>query len=70
MTPSAWKSSDIDNWIRNQIIASGQDGSIVKDEPLRILKLREVIERTRLSKSSIYRQIAAGRFPPPFHLIN
>jgi predicted DNA-binding transcriptional regulator AlpA len=66
--PSAWISTLIDNWIRSRIIASGQDGSVVRDEPQRILKLPDVIARTRLTKSSIYRLIAAGKFPPPFHL--
>jgi predicted DNA-binding transcriptional regulator AlpA len=69
-SPSAWISTQIDNWIRDQIIASGGDCSVVKDEPQKTLKLKDVIERTRLSKSSIYRQIAAGKFPRPFHLIN
>lgn len=33
-----------------------------------VLKLKEVIARTRLSKSNIHRLIANGLFPKPFKL--
>lgn len=34
----------------------------------RYLLVHEVIERIRLSRSTIYRQIAAGSFPAPYSL--
>jgi prophage regulatory protein len=34
----------------------------------RYLLLKDVIERVRLSRSTIYRQIAAGTFPSPYSL--
>jgi predicted DNA-binding transcriptional regulator AlpA len=68
MTPSAWKSTDIDDWQKKQLIAAGDNPSIVKDDQLRFLRLRHVIERSGLSKSAIYRGIAAGKFPAPIAL--
>jgi len=39
-------------------------GSLVPcPRPLRFLTLREVRERTTLSRSAVYRQMAAGTFP-------
>jgi predicted DNA-binding transcriptional regulator AlpA len=70
MAPSAWNSKDIDKWLRDRIAAAGQDPSVVEDKPLQILKIKDVKERTKLGRSTIYRQIALGRFPAPFHLIN
>ena len=32
------------------------------------LLAREVVERVRLCKSTVYRQIQAGEFPPPVQL--
>ena len=34
----------------------------------RLLRLPEVMERSGLSRSSIYRQIARGAFPAPVHV--
>ena len=36
-----------------------------KPHPDRILRLREVIRRIRLSRASIYRHMAEGAFPRP-----
>ena len=33
------------------------------DSPARILRLKAVLERTGLSRSTLYRKIQAGRFP-------
>ena len=33
------------------------------DQPDRILRLKTVLERTGLSRSTLYRKIADGRFP-------
>lgn len=37
-------------------------------EPLTLLRLREVTRRTALSRSAVYRAIAAGTFPAPVKL--
>jgi len=34
----------------------------------RLLRLQEVVERVGMRRSWIYREIAAGRFPPPVKL--
>jgi prophage regulatory protein len=39
-------------------------------KPRRVLRLREVIARTGLSKSTIYLQITKGLFPAPAHLLS
>jgi len=33
------------------------------DQPDRILRLKTVLDRTGLSRSTLYRRIASGRFP-------
>jgi hypothetical protein len=68
MPPSVWESPGIMDWLRGQQIAAGRDPSIVKGEEFRYLRLPEVIRLTSLSKTSIYRQINAGRFPRPIKL--
>lgn len=37
-------------------------------EPLNLLRLREVTRRTGKSRSSVYREVAAGTFPAPVKL--
>jgi prophage regulatory protein len=37
-------------------------------EPLSLLRLREVTRRTGKSRSSVYRDVAAGTFPAPVKL--
>lgn len=37
-------------------------------QPDRFLKLREVIEMTSLSRTTIYRKMGEGAFPKPFAL--
>jgi Prophage CP4-57 regulatory protein (AlpA) len=68
VAPSVWINTGIIEYLRANAIASGQDGSLVKDEPQRLLRLPEVKKMTTLSKSAIYRRIVAGTFPKPFHL--
>ena len=36
--------------------------------PIRVVRLREVMTRTRLSRSTIYVMMAEGRFPRPVPL--
>jgi hypothetical protein len=68
MQAKAWTSAQIADWQRAQLIAAGYDTSVVKDEPLRFLRLPEVCKRVGLSKPSVYRRIADGRFPRPISL--
>jgi prophage regulatory protein len=39
-----------------------------QDEPLVILRRRQVETKTGLSRSTIYRRMCAGTFPPPIQL--
>lgn len=39
-----------------------------KPTPMRVLRLREVEERTGLKRASLYRRAAAGTFPKPVRL--
>jgi hypothetical protein len=68
VAPSVWVNTGIIKYLRAKAITSGQDGSLIKDEPQRFLRLPEVKKMTTLSKSAIYRRIEAGTFPKPFHL--
>jgi len=43
-------------------------GKPTPDRRTDLWRLPEVIDRTGLSQSSIYRHIAAGRFPRPIHI--
>ena len=38
------------------------------DQPERILRLRPVLERTGLSRSTLYRKVTEGAFPKPVQL--
>jgi len=37
-------------------------------KPIRLLRQREVSDRTGLAKSTLYRKIAAGEFPRPVQI--
>jgi predicted DNA-binding transcriptional regulator AlpA len=63
-----WKSPDITQKQREILRDAGQDPSVVPDEPFRFLALPEVRARFSLSTSSIYRAMAAGKFPRPVSL--
>ena len=39
---------------------------MMTSKPKRIIRLREVIERTGKSRTAIYREMAAGQFPKNF----
>lgn len=66
-TPSpravAWPSTVVLAWMRNRVTASGGDPSAIPDEPTALWRLRTVIERTGLSRPTIYRLAALGQFP-------
>lgn len=57
--PSAW-------WPR--VVSIMDDHSHTTEHPDRILRLPLVLERTGLTKSTLYRMIAARRFPSPVRL--
>jgi len=38
------------------------------EPPISLLRLPAVLQRTGLSRSQLYRLIAAGKFAPPHHL--
>ncbi|PPU15851.1 hypothetical protein XacyCFBP2565_08640 [Xanthomonas arboricola pv. corylina] len=40
----------------------------ITTKPQRLLRLRDVLERTSLSKSTVYAMIRRGKFPKPVHL--
>lgn len=40
----------------------------MNDRPERILRLRRVLDRTGLSRSSLYRKVSEGAFPRPVQL--
>lgn len=42
--------------------------AIEDDVPLRLIRLKQVIEAVGLQKSAIYKRIAAGEFPKPISL--
>jgi predicted DNA-binding transcriptional regulator AlpA len=65
---SAWTSTQLAAWARAQLIAQGLDGSEVPNEPFRFIRLKEVVKRTGLSRATIYRRVADGKFPKPVSL--
>ena len=40
----------------------------MSDQPERILRLKPVLERTGLSRSTLYRKVGNGRFPRPVQI--
>jgi prophage regulatory protein len=40
----------------------------IQSTPLRALRLRQVTEKTGISRSQLFRMIKAGEFPPSYHL--
>ena len=54
VAPSVWISTNINDWLRAKMIESGQDGSLIKDESPRPVRLPEVEKMTTLSRSAIY----------------
>lgn len=39
-----------------------------QEQPLRALRLPQVIDKTGISRSQIRRMVQAGKFPAPYHL--
>jgi predicted DNA-binding transcriptional regulator AlpA len=65
-----WTNVSIIEWQRELLRAAGRDPSVVLDEPFRFLALPEVRARVGLSTSSVYRAMAAEKFPRPVPLDN
>lgn len=59
----AWTSSAILEWQRERLAEAGGDPTSIKDEPFRFMRLPEVIDRTGLARSTIYRRMASHTFP-------
>jgi predicted DNA-binding transcriptional regulator AlpA len=66
--PVRWTTAQIIEVQRQVLIANGKDPSVVPDEPFRFLQLREVKSRVGLGTTSIYKAMAAGKFPRPVRL--
>ena len=63
----AWPSPQVIDWLRARL-AAAELTHLVPDEPFRLWRLREVVHRTGLSASTIYRLMAAGNFPRPVRI--
>ena len=59
----AWTSNAILKWQRERVAEAGGDPTSIKDEPFRFMRLPEVIDRTGLARSTIYRRMASQTFP-------
>ncbi|HEX5461369.1 MAG TPA: AlpA family phage regulatory protein [Steroidobacteraceae bacterium] len=59
----AWSSKAVTAWMRRRIADSGGDPADIPDEPTAFWRLPTVIERTGLSRPTIYRLAALGQFP-------
>ena len=66
----AWTSSAILEWQRERVAEAGGDPTSIKDEPFRFMRLPEVIDRTGLARSTIYRRMASQTFPRQIPLGN
>jgi predicted DNA-binding transcriptional regulator AlpA len=64
----AWPSTVILEWMRSRVVASGGDSATIPDEETRFWRMPEVIKRTGMSRTTIYRRIADGGFPSPLTL--
>lgn len=64
----AWPSTAVIAWMRGRIAASGDDPSLIPDEPAAFWRLRVVMQRTGLTRPTLYRLAAQGQFPKPVRL--
>ena len=64
----AWSNADVIRWQRRVVTSAGGDPGLVPDEPFAFWRLPEVERRVGLKRSSIYRKVAEGVFPPPVRL--
>lgn len=53
----------VDGSRRSETISPGHNGSLKMSQPDRILRIRTVLERTALSRSTLYRKVNDGTFP-------
>ena len=65
---TAWTSASVLTWMRTRVAAAGGNPLDIPDEPSSFWRLREVERRVGLSRPTIYRLAAAGRFPKPIPL--
>jgi predicted DNA-binding transcriptional regulator AlpA len=62
---TAWASTAVIAWMRERVAASGGDPSIIPDEPVAFWRLKRVMEKTSLKRTSIWRRVKEGQFPAP-----
>jgi Prophage CP4-57 regulatory protein (AlpA) len=67
-SPNVFLSYDIIEWQRRQAQAAGRDPAAFTHGQSRYLRMKEVIGLCGLSERSIYRGIAADKFPRPIKL--
>jgi predicted DNA-binding transcriptional regulator AlpA len=54
--------------MRERVAAGGGDPTDIPDEPVRFWRLPEVIERTSMGRTTIWRRVRDGQFPKPVTL--
>jgi len=62
---TAWSSVSVIAWMRERLVAAGGDPGEIADEPFSFWRLPEVERRSGLSRPTIYRLAAKGKFPRP-----
>jgi predicted DNA-binding transcriptional regulator AlpA len=69
-TPRAvgWSNTAILAWLRERAVASGVDPKTIPDEPFAIWRPAQVIARTGLGRTSIWRAVRDSQFPKPIVL--
>jgi predicted DNA-binding transcriptional regulator AlpA len=63
-----WPSPVIASWMKERLRAAEADPGLVPDEPFRFLRMPEVLSRTGLGRTTLYRRIENGTFPRPIPL--
>lgn len=52
------------DWMRERVRAAGGDPTLIPDnEPVRFMRIAELVERSGLSEPTLYRMMARGEFP-------
>ena len=62
-------STNIVNYVREQVEAAGGDPADVPDVPFHMMRMPEIVRFVGLSRASIYRRMARGEFPRPVPLL-
>lgn len=59
----AWPSTAVIAWMRERVAAAGCDPSVIPDEPVRFWRVKEVMARTGLKRTTLWRRMKSGEFP-------